>query len=122
MQGCTCEKKEEESNTKVTPQVQKVLSQLQLTKKSNKSLNKRHCDLGGNIRSCQSFQSTVVLPEQVHLEPFLEGGEKVSVSDGGGELIPPARQGKSLCWDRALLSGGTTRQLSEEDRRWRVGV
>ena len=23
------------------------------------------------------------------LEPFLEGGETVSVSDGGGELIPP---------------------------------
>ena len=28
-------------------------------------------------------------PEQVCLEPFLEGGETVSVSDGGGELIPP---------------------------------
>ena len=32
---------------------------------------------------------TVVFPEQVCLEPFLEGGETVSVSDGGGELIPP---------------------------------
>ena len=42
-----------------------------------------------NIRSSQSFLSTVVLPEQVRLEPFLEDGETVSVSDGGGELIPP---------------------------------
>ena len=25
----------------------------------------------------------------MHLEPFLEGGETVSVSDGGGELILP---------------------------------
>ena len=41
-----------------------------------------------NIRSSQSFLSTVVLPEQVRLKPFLEGGETVSVSDGGGELIP----------------------------------
>ena len=44
-----------------------------------------------NIRSSQSFLSAVVFPEQVHLEPFLEGGETVSVSDGGGELIPPLR-------------------------------
>ena len=42
-----------------------------------------------NIRCSQSFLSTVVLPKQVRLEPFLEGGETVSVSDGGGELIPP---------------------------------
>ena len=42
-----------------------------------------------NIRSSKSFLSTVVLPEQVRLKPFLEGGETVSVSDGGGELIPP---------------------------------
>ena len=42
-----------------------------------------------NIRSSPTFLSTVVLPEQVRLEPFLEGGETVSVSDGGGELIPP---------------------------------
>ena len=33
--------------------------------------------------------STIVLPEQVRLEPFLESGETVSVSDGGGELIQP---------------------------------
>ena len=32
---------------------------------------------------------TIVLPEQVRLEPFFDGGETVSVSDGGGELIPP---------------------------------
>ena len=42
-----------------------------------------------NIRSSKSFQSTVVLSEQVRLKPFLEGGETVSVSDGGGEVIPP---------------------------------
>ena len=42
-----------------------------------------------NIGSIEPFLSTVVLPEQVRLEPFLEGGETVSVSDGGGELIPP---------------------------------
>ena len=42
-----------------------------------------------NIRSSQAFLSAVVLPEQVRLEPFLEGGETVSVPDGGGELIPP---------------------------------
>ena len=30
-----------------------------------------------------------VLLEQVCLEPFLEGGETVSVPDGGGELVPP---------------------------------
>ena len=42
-----------------------------------------------NIMSSRSFLSTVVIPEQVCLEPFLEGGETVSVSDGGGELIPP---------------------------------
>ena len=41
-----------------------------------------------NIMSSRSFLGTVV-PEQVCLEPFLEGGETVSVSDGGGELIPP---------------------------------
>ena len=77
-----------------------------------------------NIRSSKSFLSTVVLPEQVRLEPFLEDGETVSVSDGGGELIPPlgVRQEKSLCWDWELLSVGTTRRLSEEDRRWRLGV
>ena len=39
--------------------------------------------------SSRSFLGTVVFPEQVCLEPFLEGGETVSVSDGGGELIPP---------------------------------
>ena len=38
--------------------------------------------------SSRSFLGTVVFPEQVCLEPFLEGGETVSVSDGGGELIP----------------------------------
>ena len=40
------------------------------------------------------------------LEPFLEGGETVSVSDGGGELIPPlgGQQEKSLCWDVAGCS------------------
>ena len=42
-----------------------------------------------NIRSSQAFLNAVLLPEQVRLEPFLEGGETVSVSDGGGELIPP---------------------------------
>ena len=31
-----------------------------------------------NIRSSKSFLSTVVLPEQVRLKPFLEGGETVS--------------------------------------------
>ena len=66
-----------------------VLRQLQLTNKSNKSLNKSHCDPGGDIRSSQTFLSAVVLAEQVRLEPFLEGGETVSVSDGGGKLIPP---------------------------------
>ena len=35
-------------------------------------------------------ECTVVFPEQVCLEPILEGGETVSVSDGGGELIPPS--------------------------------
>ena len=40
-----------------------------------------------NIRSRQSFLSAVVLPEQVRLEPLLEGGE--GVPDGGGEMIPP---------------------------------
>ena len=39
--------------------------------------------------SSRSFLGTVVFPEQVCLEPFLKGGETVSVSDGGGELIPP---------------------------------
>ena len=39
--------------------------------------------------SSESFLGTVVFPEQVCLEPVLEGGETVSVSDGGGELIPP---------------------------------
>ena len=39
--------------------------------------------------SSRSFLGTVVFPEQVCLEPILEGGETVSVSDGGGELIPP---------------------------------
>ena len=77
-----------------------------------------------NIRSRQSFLGTVVFPEQVRLKPFLEGGETVSVSDGGGELIPPlgARQEKSLCWDQVVLSGGTNRRLSEEDHKWWVGV
>ena len=42
-----------------------------------------------NIRSSKSFLNTVVLPEHVRLKPFLEGGETVSVSDGGGEVIPP---------------------------------
>ena len=28
-------------------------------------------------------------PAQVHLEPFLDCGETVSIPDGGGELIPP---------------------------------
>ena len=42
-----------------------------------------------NIMSSRSFLGTVVFPEQVCLEPILEGGETVSVSDGGGELIPP---------------------------------
>ena len=42
-----------------------------------------------NIGSSKPFLSTVVLLEQVRLEPFLEGVETVSVSDGGGELIPP---------------------------------
>ena len=42
-----------------------------------------------NIRSSQSFLSAVVLPEQVRLEPFFEGGEIVSVPDGVRELIPP---------------------------------
>ena len=42
-----------------------------------------------NIRSSQSFLSAIVLPEQVRFQPFLEGGETVSVPDGGGELIPP---------------------------------
>ena len=65
-----------------------------------------------NIMSSRSFLGTVVFPEQVCLEPILEGGETVSVSDGGGELI----------LERAVLSGGTTRRLSKEDRRWRVGV
>ena len=41
-----------------------------------------------SIMSSKSFLSTVVLPEQVCLKPFLEGGETVSVSDGDGELIP----------------------------------
>ena len=39
--------------------------------------------------SSRSFLGTVIFPEQVCLEPFLEGGETVSVSDGGGEFIPP---------------------------------
>ena len=42
-----------------------------------------------DIMSSRSFLGPVVVPEQVCLEPFLEGGETVSVSDGGGELIPP---------------------------------
>ena len=42
-----------------------------------------------NTGSSKSFLSTVVLPEQVRLEHFLEGGETVSVPDGGGEVIPP---------------------------------
>ena len=42
-----------------------------------------------NIRSSQSFLSTVGLPEQVRLKPFFEGGETVSVPDGGGEMTPP---------------------------------
>ena len=42
-----------------------------------------------SIRYSKSFLSTVVLLEQVRLEPFLGRGETVSVSDGGGELIPP---------------------------------
>ena len=41
------------------------------------------------IGSSKPFLSTVVLPEQVRLEPFLEGGKTVSVSYEGGELIPP---------------------------------
>ena len=51
-----------------------------------------------NIRSRKSCLSTVVFPEQVRLKLFLEGGETVSVSDGGGELIPP-------------LGGQTTEEL-----------
>ena len=39
--------------------------------------------------SSRSSLGIVVFPEQVCLEPFLEGGEIVSVSDAGGELIPP---------------------------------
>ena len=39
--------------------------------------------------SSGSFLGTIVFLEQVCLEHFLEGGETVSVSDGGGELIPP---------------------------------
>ena len=42
-----------------------------------------------DIRFSTSFLGAVVFPEQVRLELFLEGGETVSVSDGGGELIPP---------------------------------
>ena len=38
-----------------------VLSQLQLTNKSNKSLNKSHCEPGGNIRSSRTFLSAVVV-------------------------------------------------------------
>ena len=45
-----------------------------------------------NIRSRKSFQGTVVFPEPVCLEPFLEGRETVSVSDGsGGASIEGAR-------------------------------
>ena len=49
--------------------------------------------------SSRSFLGTVVFPEQVCLEPFVEGGETVSVSDGGGELIPPlgGQTGEELC-------------------------
>ena len=74
--------------------------------------------------SSGSFLDIVVFPEQVCLEPFLEGGETVSFSDGGGELIPPlgGQTGEELVLGPAVLSGGTTRRLSVEDRRWRVGV
>ena len=40
-----------------------------------------------NIGSSKPFFSSVLLPEQVRLEPFLEGRETVSVSDGGGEVL-----------------------------------
>ena len=67
--------------------------------------------------SSRYFLGTVVFPEQVCLEPFLEGGETVSVSDGGGELIPPLGQtGEEL----VLGLGGLERW--DQDRRWRVGV
>ena len=52
-----------------------------------------------NIRSSKSFLSTVV-----RLEPFLEGGETVSVSDGAWELIPP-----SVSADRRKTCVGTGR-------------
>ena len=42
-----------------------------------------------SLREKPANSCTVVLLEQVRLEPFLEGGETVSVSDGGGEMIPP---------------------------------
>ena len=61
------------------------------------------------IGSSKPFLSPVVLPEQVRLEPLLECViQTVSVSDGGGELIPHwgARQEKSLCWDRAVRPPG----------------
>ena len=43
-----------------------------------------------NIRSSKSFLCTVELLEQVRVKPFLDGGETVSVSDGGVEVIPPS--------------------------------
>ena len=58
-----------------------------------------------NVGSSKPFLSTVVLPEQVRLEPFLEGGETVSVSDGGGELIPPlgGQTGEQLVFNRMTI-------------------
>ena len=50
-----------------------------------------------NIMSSKSFLGTVVFPEQVCVEPFLEGGETVSVSDGGGELIPDRPDRRKAC-------------------------
>ena len=55
--------------------------------------------------SSESFLGTVVFPEQVCLEPFLERGETVSVSNGGGELFPPlgGQTGEELVLGRGGL-------------------
>ena len=82
MQGCTCGKKQA-TKLYCTASTIVTVGQLQLTNKRNKSLNKSHCDPGGNIGSSQTFLSNVVLPEQVSLLPFLEGGDTVSLMEVG---------------------------------------